>query len=293
MKGTCNWLLSAFLVFLPAYGSADWTPPQPVSNSAFPSRTQYNFGWAIDVDGAGVVHAAWLEVTSPDPPGYTSGRVDVQPVGERRPALVAADAAQRGAATLHRQSEGGRLGSARVRGLAWNARRQRDFEDLSPALPHPRPFVESSAHHFREHAGGPRRGVAVGQRVRGRRARSVGRLAQRRRGNLSAQLARRGQDLDGGATRLVRPTDARPWVPTVACWGAAVHVAWSDERHNVDAAGQPGRLRRGSRPHGLPRRGVLPALDGLRRELGARGAADVRFATPAGLVGALDRRLAR
>ena len=75
MKSTCKWLLSAILAVLPAYGSADWTPPQPLSNSAFPSRTQYNFGWAIDVDGAGVVHAAWLELTSPDPPGYTTGRV--------------------------------------------------------------------------------------------------------------------------------------------------------------------------------------------------------------------------
>jgi hypothetical protein len=39
--------------------------------------------------------------------------------------------------------------------------------------------------------------------------------------------------------RQVSSPDGRSsWVPSVACTGAAVHVAWSDERHNVDQAGR-------------------------------------------------------
>jgi hypothetical protein len=49
---------------------------------------------------------------------------------------------------------------------------------------------------------------------------------------------------DAGANwtgvREVSSADGRSsWVPTVACWGPAVHVAWADERHNVNGAGQP------------------------------------------------------
>jgi hypothetical protein len=55
-------LVVAMLAPCPA--SAQWSPLQPLSHAQSPSRLRYNFGWAIAVDGAGVVHATWLEQPS-------------------------------------------------------------------------------------------------------------------------------------------------------------------------------------------------------------------------------------
>ena len=42
------------------------------------------------------------------------------------------------------------------------------------------------------------------------------------------------------AVKQVSVPDGRSsWVPAVACRGPEIHVAWSDERHNIDAAGMP------------------------------------------------------
>ena len=54
---------------------AGWGFTRQISNAPHPARLKYNFGRSIAVDGAGVVHAAWLEEHAPDPPGHGTGRV--------------------------------------------------------------------------------------------------------------------------------------------------------------------------------------------------------------------------
>jgi hypothetical protein len=49
---------------------------------------------------------------------------------------------------------------------------------------------------------------------------------------------------DGGQTwssvqMVSKPDGISSWTPSVASWGSIVHVAWTDERHNIDAASAP------------------------------------------------------
>lgn len=238
MAGTRVVLLSAALALLPAFGSADWSPAQPLSNSVFPSRTQYNFGWAIDVDGAGVVHAAWLEVTSADPPGYTTGRVmysrSVDDGRNWTPPLPLSGAPQPFTGNPRVAASGPHVyvawhgthdhsGIPKIyflhspnHGLSWNP--PRIVSDNTPAIGGAAwPSVNACGDAVHVVWGDSRSGVA------------------------EIQLR---SSPDAGATwtavRQVSSPDARSsWVPTVACWDRTVHVAWSDERHNIDASGQP------------------------------------------------------
>jgi len=236
VKGICGALLSAVLALLPAFGSADWSSPQALSNSAFPSRTQYNFGWAIDVDGAGVAHAAWLEVTSPDPPGYTTGRVMYSRSADDglswSPPMPLSGAPQpftgnpRVAAsgphvyvTWHGTHDGSGIPKiyllhSHTQGFSWNPPRIVNTPAIAGAA---WPSVNACGDAVHVVWSDSRSGVA--------------------------EIYLRSSPDAGGnwtAVRQVSSPDGRSsWVPTVACWGEAVHVAWSDERHNVDEAGQP------------------------------------------------------
>ena len=238
MKGLCGALLSAALVLAPASGSADWSPLQPLSNSAFPSRTQYNFGWAIDVDGAGIVHAAWLEVTSPDPPGYTTGRVmysrSVDDGRNWSPPMPLSGMPQpftgnpRVAAagphvyvTWHGTHDASGIPKiyllhSHTHGSSWNP--PRIISDNTPATGGAAwPSVNACGDAVHVVWGDSRSGVA--------------------------EIYLRSSPDAGGswtAVRQVSSPDARSsWVPTVACGESTVHVAWSDERHNVDESGRP------------------------------------------------------
>lgn len=47
--------LFVLCVGLSSQVGAQWDPPRQLSFSDHPSELQYNWGWAVDVDGAGVV----------------------------------------------------------------------------------------------------------------------------------------------------------------------------------------------------------------------------------------------
>ena len=55
MRGSHAGFLLAALLTCGAGQAADWSPPRMLSHSPWPARLQYNFGWAIDVDAAGVL----------------------------------------------------------------------------------------------------------------------------------------------------------------------------------------------------------------------------------------------
>lgn len=238
MKALCVALLLATLVAFPASGSAQWSPPQALSNSALPSRTQYNFAWAIDVDGAGVVHAAWLEVASPDPSGHGTGRVmysrsgddghawtaPVPLTGIHQPVTGNPRVAASGAnvyVAWHGLHDGSGilkiyLTRSHDHGATWQPARIVSDGD-SPAAAATWPSVNSCGDAVHVAWADARHGTPE---IRLRSSPDAGH---------SWAPVRHVSSADGFSS----------WVPSVACRGSEVHVAWSDERHNVDETGAP------------------------------------------------------
>lgn len=213
MKGVRKaFLLAAALILLPTSGLAEWSSPQSLSNSPSPSRTKYNFGWAIDVDGGGVVHAAWLEEASSDPPGFGTGRV-----------------------MYSRSADDGRN---------WSAPRPLTGAP-QPFTGNPRvaasgPHVYVTWHGLHDGSGVPKI-YLLHSHTHGS-SWNPPRIISDSRSGVAEIYLRSSPDAGGSWTevRHVSSPDGRSsWVPTVACWGPTVHVAWSDERHNVDETGQP------------------------------------------------------
>ena len=238
MKGVREGLLLAALMLLPASGLAEWSSPQPLSNSSFPSRIRYNFGWAIDVDGAGVVHAAWLEETSPDPPGHGTGRVMYSRSADDgrtwTPPMPLTGAPQ--AATGHPRL----AASGPHVYVAWHG--------LHDGSGIPKIYLLHSPAHGS--SWNPARIISDNTLATGGAAwpsvnacgDSVHAVWSDSRSGVAEIYVRSSPDAGTSWTsvRQVSSPDGRSsWVPTVACWGPAVHVAWSDERHNVDEVGQP------------------------------------------------------
>lgn len=238
MKGVREGLLLAALILVPACGFAGWSPAQQLSHSIFPSRTQYNFGWAIDVDAGGVVHAAWLEVASPDPPGHGTGRVmysrsgndgrswsPPMPLTGTPQAITGNPRVAASGPNVYVAWHGLHDGSGMPKiyflhspdqGASWNA--PHVISDNSPATGAAAwPSVNACGDAVHVVWADSRSGVG--------------------------EIYLRSSPDAGKSWTPVRPVsslDGRSsWVPTVACWGPIVHVAWADERHNMDASGQP------------------------------------------------------
>lgn len=212
---------------------AGWSPPRAISHSAWPARLQYNFGWAIDVDDAGVVHAAWLELVSPEPAGYGTGRVmyarspddgrnwtPPAPLsGEPLPITGHPRVAAAGASVY----------------VAWHG-------------PHPSGVLKAYLLQSHDHGSTWQGPIVVSEHwsaafptvnACGNAVHVV--WGDSRTGVPEIYLR---SSPDAGASwtpvREVSSPDGRSsWVPVVACSGSDIHVAWSDERHNVDGAGQP------------------------------------------------------
>src|SRR5262245_37286854 len=69
-------LLTLTLAILPlTTWAAEWSTPRFMSDPAFQSQIRFNFGRAIAVDAAGVVHAVWLEMASTEGTEIYPGRV--------------------------------------------------------------------------------------------------------------------------------------------------------------------------------------------------------------------------
>ncbi len=238
MQGVREGLLLAALVLLPAPGLAEWSSPLLLSNSRSASRLQFNFGWAIDVDGGGVVHAAWLEVASSDPPGLGTGRVmysrSVDDGGTWSPPVPLSGAPQTFTGHPKVAASGPHVY------LAWHG-----LHDGSGV---PKIYLLHSA--TQGSSWDPPRIISDNSPATGGAAwpsvnacgDAVHVVWADNRSGVAEIYLRSSPDAGGSwtAVQQVSSPDGRSsWVPTVACWGPVIHIAWSDERHNVDAAGQP------------------------------------------------------
>lgn len=231
-------LLLAALIALPACALAQWSPPVQVSSSTSPARLRYNFGWAIGVDGAGVVHTTWLEEASPEPMGHGTGRV-----------------------MYSRSPDDGRAWTSPV-ALSGPPQPVTGHPRLAASGPHvyvawhglhdgsgiPKIYLLHSGDHggswdpprlLSDHTAETGGGAYPSVNACGDAVHVV--WADQRTGVAEIYLR---SSPDGAASwtpvRAVSTSDGRSsWVPSVACQGTTVHVAWADERHNVDDAGEP------------------------------------------------------
>ena len=212
-------------------------PPRQLTEGDVPSRLQFNFGRAVAMDGAGGVHVAWLSgpVLDPTDPGATLGQV------------------------FYRRSPDG--------GASW--------EPPRPLTPTPLPFtghpkVAAAGLHVYVVWHGPSDGTLKvflahsadagvhweAPRLLSDNPHGMGTAwpsvaawgdavhvvwADWRTGAPEVYLR---SSPDGGRdwtpVRRVSSDDGRSsWTPSVAAQGATVHVAWTDERHNIDGEGRP------------------------------------------------------
>jgi len=218
---------------------AAWGPIQQLTFTPYPSRLQYNWGWAIDVDGAGVLHQAWL---------VTYAELD-----PRQPAAICGQ-------VFYRQSrdDGGTwsppmplsegacgIGHPKIAASAEHV--YVVWHQLHPPSRNLRIHLTHSANHG--FAWDPITTVSDDAPGAGAAWPSVNAWGNAvyvvwgdsRTGSSEIYLR---SSTDGGRSfwpvrSVSRPDGISSWTPSVAAWGPFVHVAWTDERHNVDAAGQP------------------------------------------------------
>ena len=239
MRGLRAAYLIAFFLMSGVAESADWSPPRLLSHSPYPARLQYNFGWAIDVDGRGAVHAAWLELSSPEPAGHGTGRVmysrsfdDARSWSPPMPltgAPLPATGHPRVAASgphVYVSWHGLHDGSGMLKILLLHS------PDHGSTWHGPRVVSDTT----------PETGGAAWPSVKACGDAVHVAWSDARTGMPEIYL-RSSPDAAAHWTpvRSVSVPDGRAsWVPTVACKGEEVHVAWADERHNVDdASGAP------------------------------------------------------
>ncbi|NIS82988.1 MAG: hypothetical protein GTO14_22935 [Anaerolineales bacterium] len=218
---------------------AEWLPTEQLTSSSDASRLQFNWGWAIAVDGVGTIHQAWLEIFSePDPnePAgvcgqvYYRGSVDdgklwSPPVPLNEPKCVtghpkiAAHGNHVYVVWHQLLSDNTILGIQLVhsgdRGLNWDP--AIIVSDNPPGISTAWPSVNAWGDSVHVVWGDSRSG--------------------------SAEIHLRSST-DGGRTwnpvqMVSKPDGISSWTPSIASWGAVVHVVWTDERHNTDAAGEP------------------------------------------------------
>lgn len=230
MQRAIDSMLACALLALPLAAHAFWSPVQPISASPMPARLQYNWGRAIAMDGAGVAHVAWLEVASPDPPGHGSGRVMYSRSGDDGrswavprpltglPVPVTGNPKVAAAGShVYVVWHGLHDGSGRLKILVMRS------PDHGSTWEPPRAIGEEAAWPSV---------AACGHAVH---------VVWSDHKDGAAEVRLRSS-ADAGSTwsetqQVSSPDGRSSWVPAVACWGAQIHVAWSDERDNVDAEG--------------------------------------------------------
>lgn len=231
-------LLLALLVLLPVASLAQWSPLQPLSSTSHPARLKYNFGRAIDVDGAGLVHAAWLEEVSADPAGHGTGRVmysrsgddgrnwsiPISLTGSAQPVTGHPRVAASGPhvyVTWHGLHDGSGMPKiyllhSSTHGASWD----------SPRIISDNPNASSGTFWPSIDACGEAVHVVWADAREG-----VPEIYLRSSSDAGRSWTAVGQ--------VSSPDGRSSWVPAVACWDRTVHVAWSDERHNVKEGGEP------------------------------------------------------
>jgi hypothetical protein len=210
--------------------AAWWSPPQQLSHGASPARILFNFGRAIGIDGAGVIHVAWVQEEGffqPGEPLSTIGPVLYSRSGDDGRTWAKAVLAALG-------------GPPKVAAagphvyVAWHA----------PTDGNIRVFVRHSGDHgstwdppvqVSDEAGAAWPSITAW----GDTAHVV--WGDARTGNAEIYLR---STPDAGRrwtpTRAVSSPDGiSSWTAAVASWGPVIHVAWTDERHNVGPDGRP------------------------------------------------------
>ena len=207
-----------------------WSPPRQLSHASSPARILFNFGRAIGIDAAGIIHVAWVQVEGFFQPG--------EPLSALGPVIYcrSGDDGRSWAKTLLAPLGGPPKVAAAGPHVyvAWHA----------PANGNIRVFVRHSGDHgntwdppvqVSDDAGAAWPSITAWAHT----AHVV--WGDARTG--SAEIYLRSTPDAGRSwtpTRAVSSDDGiSSWTATVASWGPVIHVAWADERHNRGPDGRP------------------------------------------------------
>ncbi len=209
---------------------ATWSPPRQLSHGDSPARILFNFGRAIGIDAAGVIHVAWVQVE-----GYFQPGEELSAIGPVVYLRSGDDGRSWSKVPLAALGGPPRVAAAGPHVyVAWHA----------PADGQLRIFVRHSGDHgntweppvqISDEAGAAWPSITAW----GDTAHLV--WGDGRTGNAEVYLR---STPDAGRswmpTRAVSSHDGiSSWTPAVASWGPAIHVAWTDERHNRGPDGLP------------------------------------------------------
>ena len=222
-------------------GSSGWASPIALSPSGIDGRTRYNFGKAMAIDGAGVIHVVWVEVQEELSDIDVRGRIYYQ----RSPDGGFTWLAPRALTPVYQ-----RVGYPKLAAVGpyvyvvWHD----DHEGTQY------PYVRVSNNHgdsfaaarrVSNYPGGLPAVAAYGSAVH------VVWVSTDASTGANEVFIR--SSIDWGASWLGErmPSSSDPlgqrltgdgissWTPMVAAWGTHVYVVWTDERHNRDASGNP------------------------------------------------------
>ena len=221
--------------------AADSLPLSPlvqISQSATDSQTFLNTSKCVAVTADGVIHVAWLEIQVAAPfPGHaqqgqitysrsTDGGQTFSAASTLTPVVSEVGTPKLAAAgnsvfAVWHQSDGQRsqiiLGHSDDSGLTW--------------IPYPTPL-------------GPGNFPAIDAWSDGASAPFVHVTWSNSQVPSGVSEVYLANSRDGARTfsapiRVSSDDGRSSWTPAVSSWGETVHVAWTDERHNVDELGQP------------------------------------------------------
>jgi hypothetical protein len=210
----------------------NWDLPRQLSFTPLPSELRYNWGFAVSVDGAGVVHAAWLDLHDARDRGRVfyarsgdDGAVWLPPLP-----LSGDDAAHPKIASSGPHVWVGwhvwPSGPIVVRHSPDHGETWRAPVGITPAGGYPSIAAWGDAVHLVWSAPDAATGAP----------------------EIFLRSSPDAGESWTPARRVSTSDDRSSWVPSIAVWGRTVHVAWSDERHNVDERGEPADCRFGKVP---------------------------------------------
>jgi hypothetical protein len=215
-----------------------WSAPRQLTNGPRNQRIQFNWGWAVDVDGAGIVHAAWLDIAQVLDPNNPAAVV-AQVVYSRSlddGATFSPAVSLIGAAAPY-------TGDPKV--AAFGNHVYVAWVGLHDGSGVPRVYLRHSIDHGSTWdavipISDP--GYPVGMPSVNAFGDGVHVVWYDQRAAANEIFLR--SSADGGRTwtptHQVSSNDGRTsWTPTVAAFGPEIHVAWTDERDNVDASCRP------------------------------------------------------
>jgi hypothetical protein len=206
-----------------------WSAPRQLSHGPSPARILFNFGHAIAVDAAGAVHVAWVQVEGFFQPG--------EPLSAVGPVAYARSVDHGGSWTKMPLGFGGppKVAAAGPHVyVAWHA----------PADGQLRIFIRHSGDHGTTWDPPVTLSGDVGAAWPSLAA--WGETAHLVWGDAhtgSPEIYLRSTPDAGRSWSPVRavsvPDGISSWTPSVAAWGPTIHVAWTDERHDLGPDGQP------------------------------------------------------